>query len=87
MDWDSQHGGAGDTGGKNINKRSMLVGYVWEYGRFYGGRLGRNKGGGTSDPYDPFWNVHHTERSERGPGIRPARNVPGQYGPGSIPGD
>ena len=59
---------------KNINKRSTLVGYVLEYGRFYGGGSGRQTGGGTPHP---FRNVQHPERSEQGNGIRPTRNVPG----------
>ena len=87
VDWDGRSGGVENTGGKNINEQSKLVGYVSEYGRFYGGRSERNTGVGTSDPSDPFWNVQHLERSEQGPGICPARNFPGQYGTGSIPGD
>ena len=63
-------------------KISTLAGYVSVYGRFYGDRLGRQTGGGTSDP---FRNVQHPERSERGTGICPARNVPGEHGPGSFP--
>ena len=30
---------------------STLVGYVSDFGRVYGGRLGRQTGGGTSDPF------------------------------------
>ena len=49
-----------------------------------GGRLVIQTWGDTSDP---FRNVQYPERSERGNGIHPAWNVPGQHGPGSIPGD
>ena len=38
-------------------------------------------GSGTANFSNPFWDVQHTEQSERGPVIRPAWNVPGQYGP------
>ena len=30
VDWDSQRGGAGDTGGQNIKEQSTLVGHLME---------------------------------------------------------
>ena len=67
---------------KISTKLSTLVGYVLEYGQFCVGGLGVHTGGGT---FDMFWNVQHLEWSERGTGIRPAQNVPGQHEPGHIP--
>ena len=66
---------------------STLTGYVSEYGSFYGGRLGRRKGGGTADSSNKFRDVQHPERPEQGPGIFPTWNIPGQYWPGHIPGN
>ena len=46
---------------------------------FLQGGVGTKTGDGTSNQ---FWNVQHPEHLERGSGIRPAKNVPGQHGLG-----
>ena len=84
--WIGTTGAAGPAAqeDENINKQYTIVGYVSEYGRFYGEMSVRYTGGGTSDP---FRKIQYPEQLERGHGIHPALNVPGQHGLGSIPGD
>ena len=77
--------GLGATGPRKYPRASTLGGYVSAYGSFYGGRSGQRTGAGTAGSSNPFRSVQHMKQSEQGNGIRPERNVPGQYGPGRIP--
>ena len=81
VNWDVRSDGASAVGIKKYLRASTLVGYVSEYRSFYRGSSGRRTGGGTADSSDPFQDIQHPEQPERGPGIHPASNVPGQYGP------